>query len=101
MSQNDYGKDTFLEAFTVVAREIASRMWDGWGSVPPAIAIPTPNPGDNQLLTRTEAAKFLRVSPTTVTRMRSEKLLHPVKELLPGSVRYRKEDLQAFIDKRR
>lgn len=99
MAQKDFQKDSFVEAVTTAARYFAERWWDG-GAQPMLLAPPALPQEPEQVLTRPEAAKLMKVSPTTVTRMRAEGSLKPIKELLP-LVRYRKEDVQKFIDKRR
>jgi hypothetical protein len=99
MSQKDFQKDSFVEAVTTAARYFAERWWDGGGQ-PTMLLAPALPAEPEGVLTRTEAAKEMKVSPTTVTRMRSEGVLNPIKELLPV-VRYRKEDVQKLIQKRR
>lgn len=51
-----------------------------------------------QLLTPDEAADHLRVSEKTLRRMRSQGL--PYIALTSGTIRYRAEDLNTFIDER-
>lgn len=99
MGQKDLTRDEVIHSFEIVGRFLGELLYDS-----PLRAIvaaaPQPQLDGPDVLTRAEAAKMLKVSPTTITRMRSENVLHPVKELLP-IVRYRREDLQKFIDKRR
>jgi excisionase family DNA binding protein len=54
----------------------------------------------DKLLTRTEVAQLLRLSPRSVDRLRSKGLL-PAIRLLPGAVRFRISDVEAFIQSQR
>ncbi len=47
------------------------------------------------LLTKKEAAKFLRVSERTIDRFRAEKLITTIK--VRGVIRFRQEDLLDFL----
>ena len=102
MAQDDALKDLFVDAIATAARLWAARYWDG-GTASPGIAFaPPPAELDNStLLTRQEAARLLKVSPTQITRMRAKGQIEPVKRLLPGKVRYLKADIEKFIHKRR
>ena len=102
MPQIDSLKDSFVDAISTAARIWAERWWEGGNNGPPvALAAPAPEPQNDPLLTREEAAKLLKVSPTQITRMRSKGKIEPVRHLLPGKVRYKRSDLERFIDKRR
>jgi excisionase family DNA binding protein len=51
----------------------------------------------NELLTRKQVAALFQVSPLTVIRMENEGKLHAIR-LGAGSVRYRKTDVEAYIE---
>ncbi len=99
MVQKDLTRDEVIQAFEIVGHFLGGLLFDSplraFASGPAPVVV-----DEEKLFTRTEAAKELKVSPTTITRMRSEGVLLPVKEMLP-IVRYRKSDLQKFINKRR
>lgn len=102
MPRTDLLKDSFVEAISTAARIWAERWWEGGNNGPPvALAAPAPEPDNDPVLTRVEAARVLKVSPTQITRMRSKGQIKAVERLLPGKVRFRRSDIEKFIDKRR
>jgi len=96
MTQKDFRRQEIGEAWATVGRFIGEMLYDLHS---PAVVIAAPrkkvaDPADADLLTREEAAKELRCSPTTITRYRRQKILLPVPRLLPGLVRYAREDVE-------
>ena len=53
------------------------------------------SPPEKLLLTQKDTAKLLSISRVTLWRMTRDGILHPV-EILPGTHRYRLDELQAF-----
>jgi predicted DNA-binding transcriptional regulator AlpA len=106
----EVSRSDFVTSFLVVARFYAERCYDNPSlplsshlGGPPAVNGSTTNgeiPDDDPVLTRKEAAKLLKVSPSTLDRMRKDGDLPPIKHLLP-MVRYRTSDVRTYIQKRR
>jgi excisionase family DNA binding protein len=100
MPEENIKKDLFVEAVATAAKLWAERYWTG-GTVEPVTLSPPEPDGDDEVLTRQEAARLLKVSPTQITRMRARGQLAAVKRLLPGKVRFLRSDLDKLLHKRR
>lgn len=101
MTHSDVKKTEFVTAFATVATFLAARLYDDWGNPPilPSSTSATPADPSDPLLNRKEAARFLRVSVSTLRRFVEAGDLTPV--MLTGKApKYRRLDLERFINKR-
>lgn len=99
MARMDVKKQEFVAAVATVASFLAERWFDEAGSVPVSPsntlgAIPL-DPGD-PVFNRKEAARFLRVSVSTLGRFVKAGELKPI--MLTGKApKYRREDLERLL----
>lgn len=100
MAQKDLRKQEFVAAVAVVASYLAEQ-WFNENEPPQATTMGgmlPPEPGD-PLFNRKEAAKFLRVSVSTLGRLVKTGDIKPV--MLTGKApKYRRRDLERFIDRK-
>jgi excisionase family DNA binding protein len=99
MSKPDFSRQEFIDAAVIVSRVLAESFYDSL-HISRQITLEPTAPAEQDICTRTEAAELLKVSTSTVDRMKKTGALPAVKELLP-IVRFRKSDLRHFIQKRR
>lgn len=96
MAHMDSRKQEFVAAVSVVAAVLAERWYDGWGSSPISVSVPSAETSNDPLLNRKEAAKMLRISVATLARKVKAGDIRPV-NITGKAPRYRREDIERLI----